>query len=382
MSYIRLEQVSKLFPGPRGQNIQAVTDLNLQVDRGEFLVIVGPSGCGKTTTLRLLSGLEEPSTGTIQMDGRLMNGIAPKHRDLAMVLQNPALYPHMTARENITFGLRLRNCPPAEIEQRLHRAAELLDLTDSLNRRPAELSGGQCQRVALGRALVRQPGIFLFDEPLSNLDPQMRNQLRGEIRRLHRRLEATSIYVTHDQIEAMTLGDRIAVMHQGTIRQVGSPHDVYRHPADLFVARFVGVPEINLFQGKLLEEGGVVWFQEQNDAPGVFPALKAACPQDSVATLKPHTGQSVVLGIRPDDLRSDAPAEGAESALIAGGIVEFIEGLGTEVHLHLRRGKQTLIARASAADRVVPDQAVSVRMNIRHAHFFEAGTGKSITCGS
>jgi multiple sugar transport system ATP-binding protein len=245
MARIIIEKLSKTFKGPGSDSIQAVDNVSLAVDDREFLALVGPSGCGKTTTLRLIAGLETPDRGTISIDGRIVNDLEPKERDVAMVFQTPALYPHMSVFENMAFGLKLRKCPRSEIEKRVTAAAEMLGLQDSLSRRPEELSGGQRQRVAIGRAIVRRPQIFLFDEPLSNLDAPLRTQMREEIARLHTALGATVIYVTHDQIEAMTLGQRVAVMHRGAIQQLGTPEEIYRRPANDFVAGFIGAMPMN-----------------------------------------------------------------------------------------------------------------------------------------
>jgi multiple sugar transport system ATP-binding protein len=240
-----IENLCKAFSAPTGDVIQAVDNVSFDVGDGEFLTLVGPSGCGKTTTLRLIAGLEKPDRGTISIDGSIANDLAPKERDVAMVFQNPALYPHLSVFENMAFGLKLRKCPRIEIERRVGAAAEMLGLNGTLNRRPEELSGGQRQRVAIGRAIVRRPRLFLFDEPLSNLDAPLRAQMREELARLHVELGATMIYVTHDQIEAMTLGQRVAVVHCGVIQQIGTPEEIYRRPADEFVAGFIGAMPMN-----------------------------------------------------------------------------------------------------------------------------------------
>src|SRR5436309_7043550 len=260
MARVVLENLSKRFTGPGGETIRALDKASLAIEERELLVLVGPSGCGKTTTLRLIAGLEEPTSGTVAIDGQVVNPVPPQDRDIAMVFQNYALYPHMSVYENMAFGLKLRKCPRAETDRRVKAAAELLGLTACLERKPQALSGGQRQRVALGRAIVRQPKVFLFDEPLSNLDPQMRAQMRAEISRLHRRLASTMIYVTHDPVEAMTLGERIAVMREGAIQQVAAPMELYRRPANLFVAGFIGWPPMNLFLGTVLEKGRALFF--------------------------------------------------------------------------------------------------------------------------
>jgi multiple sugar transport system ATP-binding protein len=381
---IVIEHLSKFFSGPRGENIRAVDDLSLTVEDGELLTVVGPSGCGKTTTLRLLSGLEEPSAGTITMDGQLMNGVEPKERDVAMVFQNPALYPHMTARENIGFGLQLRKCPRAELERRLQEAAELLNLTDCLDRRPAELSGGQCQRVALGRAIVRRPKVFLFDEPLSNLDPRSRSQLRAEILRLHKKLSATAVYVTHDQAEATMLGQRIAVMNEGRIQQVATPRELHRYPGNVFVAGFIGSPGMNFFEGILVPQGEFLRFEEQNSASeAAFQPLKVRCPKQWAKALKGYLGKSIRLGVRAEDTRylPDLQASGASDGEI-DGLVEFLEPTGGEIYLHLLRGGSPLVARTAGAESALAGQKVRLHVDLERAHCFDATTGNAIRCES
>ena len=384
MAFIVIEHLTKCFTGPRGQVIRAVDDLSLTVENGEFLTLVGPSGCGKTTTLRLVSGLDNPTSGSITIDGRSMEGVAPKDRDVAMVFQSPALYPHLTARENIGFGLRLRKCPRAELARRVQEAGELLNLTDCLDRRPAELSGGQCQRVALGRAIVRRPAVFLFDEPLSNLDPQMRIQLRAEIARLHKRLRATVIYVTHDQGEASMLGHRIAVMNQGIIQQVASARELYRHPRNLFVAEFIGSPGMNFFKGTIVTESGWLQFEGQNSKAGTnsYP-VKARCPERCAVALKGYVGKHVILGVRPEDLRhatdrKDIPHP--ESSILA--VVEFIEQSAGALFLHVRHGEAALVGLARSANQVSVGQTVGLEFDPTEARFFDPTTGAAISCES
>jgi len=381
---IVIEHLTKCFTGPRGEIIWALDDLSLTVENGELLALVGPSGCGKTTTLRLLSGLEDPTSGTITMDGRLLNGVTPKDRDVAMVFQNPALYPHLTARQNLGFGLRLRKCPRAELDRRVQEAAELLGLTDCLDQRPAELSGGQCQRVALGRAIVRRPRVFLFDEPLSNLDPQMRIQLRAEISRLHKRLAVTVIYVTHDQGEASMLGDRIAVMNQGIIQQVAAARELYFHPRNLFVAGFIGSPGMNFFKGSIVAEGQLLRFEEQNPrADAATNRFKASCPAHFVKALKGYTDKQLVLGIRPEDFRYAAGAQGSsppEGSILA--TVEFLEQACGAVFLHLRRCEMALVAQVRATDPVSVGQTVCLQFDPEKARFFDPTTSEAIPCES
>src|SRR6266702_3731404 len=260
-----IEHLSKVFTGPRGESIHAVVDASLSVEDKEFVVLVGPSGCGKTTTLRLIAGLEEASSGVISIDGKVVNDLAPRDRDIAMVFQNYALYPHMSVYENMAFGLKVRNHPKEEIDKRVKEAAEILDLLPCLDRKPAALSGGQRQRVAVGRAIVRQPKVFLFDEPLSNLDAKMRVQMRTELTKLHQRLQATMIYVTHDQTEAMTMGDRIVVINDGVVQQTDAPLVLYNEPVNLFVAGFLGSPPMNFVKGTLKGESDSFVFSEMGE---------------------------------------------------------------------------------------------------------------------
>ncbi|MDP9300476.1 MAG: sn-glycerol-3-phosphate ABC transporter ATP-binding protein UgpC [Actinomycetota bacterium] len=303
MAEVRLEHVTKRF----SEGVAALDDLTLEVADGEFLILVGPSGCGKTTALRLVAGLEKPTSGTIAIGGRIVNDVTPRDRDIAMVFQNYALYPHMTVYKNLAFGLKERHTPKPEIERRVREASAILGLDDLLRRRPAQLSGGQRQRVAMGRALVREPKAFLLDEPLSNLDAKLRVQMRAELKRIHQRLGITTIYVTHDQVEAMTLGDRIVVMSNGRVQQIGRPQEVYGRPANLFVAGFIGSPPMNLLRGR--GAGGRVEAGEL--------AFANAAEGD------------VAVGVRPEDLRS--AADGMPSFVFD---VDVVEPLGNEVVVH------------------------------------------------
>ena len=305
MAQVILDHVTKRF----GEDVAALDDLSLRIEDGEFLILVGPSGCGKTTALRIVAGLEKPTSGTITIGDREVNDVSPRDRDIAMVFQNYALYPHMTVYKNLAFGLKERKTPKPEIDRRVREASAMLGLDDLLKRRPAQLSGGQRQRVAMGRALVREPLAFLLDEPLSNLDAKLRVQMRAELKRIHQRLGITTIYVTHDQVEAMTLGDRIVVMSAGEVQQIGNPHDVYRHPANLFVAGFIGSPPMNLLRGRVaggrVEAGDLAF-----DRPGV--------PDGEVA-----------VGVRPEALT--VGADGLPSLEFR---VDVVEPLGDEVVVH------------------------------------------------
>ncbi|MBI4659320.1 MAG: sn-glycerol-3-phosphate ABC transporter ATP-binding protein UgpC, partial [Verrucomicrobia bacterium] len=295
MAKVIIENLAKTYAEKSGAGVRAVNNINLTVEDREFMVLVGPSGCGKSTTLRMIAGLEEISGGTISIDGRIVNNVLPKDRDIAMVFQNYALYPHMSAYDNMAFGLKLRKFPRAEIDARVREAATMLGLTDYLERRPKALSGGQRQRVAVGRAIVRKPKVFLFDEPLSNLDAKLRVQMRTEISKLHSRLGATMIYVTHDQVEAMTMGDRIVVMKDGLIQQIDTPLHLYNHPANRFVAGFIGSPSMNFMEGRLSADGnGGLIFDEGS--------VRLQISKKYDRYLHDHIGKEVVFGIRPEDI--------------------------------------------------------------------------------
>jgi multiple sugar transport system ATP-binding protein len=372
-----IERLSKRFPGANGLTVRAVNDLSFSVPDQEMLVLVGPSGCGKTTTLRLLAGLEQPSAGTTSIDGSSMEGVLPKDRNVAMVFQSPALYPHLTVYENMAFGLRLRKCPKSELAQRVREAAETLGLMDCLERLPMALSGGQRQRVALGRALVRRPGVFLFDEPLSNLDPALRNQMRLEIVRLHRKFKTTSIYVTHDQAEAMTLGDRVAVMKDGKLEQLAPPLTLYQQPANLFVARFFGSPPMNVLHGRLLREGQRTFFEERSPdgaAPG--KGLRLDVPALALARLPNGALGPLIVGLRPEHL--GAEAEDQTDGQTVNGLVDLIEAIGAETFLHVNCSGKVFIARSPGAPRVVVGQRIQLRFDMSQAHFFDAATEQAL----
>ncbi len=361
MADVVLEAVSKIYPGP----VTAVRDFSLAVRDREFMVFVGPSGCGKSTTLRMIAGLETVSAGTISIGGRVVNDLPPKHRDIAMVFQNYALYPHMTVRENMAFGLRLRKVPRADIARRVAEAAAILGLQEYLDRRPKALSGGQRQRVALGRAIVRQPKAFLFDEPLSNLDAKMRVQMRAELRALHARLEATMIYVTHDQVEAMTLGDRIAVLNDGVIQQTAAPLELYDQPATLFVAGFIGTPPMNLVRGALRGAGAGLRFEA--------PPLSLPVTGPARARLAPCLDTPAVLGIRPEHLALAADAPGAPTVRAR---IEMIEPLGASTHLHLAAGPHAFIAAADPHRRHALGETVELAFRPDRLRFFDAASGR------
>lgn len=359
MATVALTDICKRYP----KGGLAVDDFTLAVADGEFLVLVGPSGCGKSTTLRMIAGLEEITSGRLEIDGRVVNDVPPKDRDIAMVFQNYALYPHMTVYDNMAFGLKLRHLPRKEIDARVRETAETLGLTDYLKRLPKQLSGGQRQRVAVGRAIVRKPKVFLFDEPLSNLDAKMRVEMRTEIRRLHRRLGATMIYVTHDQVEAMTMGDRIVVMQGGRIQQVAPPLEVYRWPANRFVAGFIGTPPMNMLDGVLSRSpsGGTLFI-----APDVSIPLPSSLQE----------GAKVTLGFRPESL--SVPAAGRGGCSICG-TVEAVEPMGaeTDVHLSLPGGRR-FTARLAPDTAPRPGDSLVLGLDTSRLSVFDAATGERI----
>jgi multiple sugar transport system ATP-binding protein len=379
MARVVLENLTKVFPGPGGGPVRAVQGVSLAVEEKECLALVGPSGCGKTTLLRMIAGLEEPTSGTVAIDGQVVNDVAAKDRQVAMVFQHHALYPHLSAYENLAFGLRLRKCPPAEIERRVNAAAQALGLTGCLERRPRELSGGQHQRVALGRALVRQPKVFLLDEPLSNLDVPMRAQLRAEIARLQARLGTTAVYVTHDQAEAMMLGQRLAVMKEGVIQQVAEPGVVYRHPANLFVAGFIGFPAMNFFEGKIVQGSGALLFEEQAPAGASAPGRLALPLANSTAErMKNWAERTVILGIRPEHIALGTAVPDSPLAQTTEALVEVVQPMGAESYLNLAGMAQSFVARVPATERVRALQRVSLVFDMGRAHFFDAVTERAI----
>jgi multiple sugar transport system ATP-binding protein len=361
MAAVSLDKLRKVYPNG---NV-GVDAASFDIADGELLVLVGPSGCGKTTLLRMIAGLESISGGSLSIDGRVVNDVAPKDRDIAMVFQNYALYPHMTVAENLGFGLRLRGHKQADIDRRVAEAARTLELDSRLTSKPAALSGGQRQRVALGRALVRNPKVFLLDEPLSNLDAKLRLSMRVEIARLHRQLKATMIYVTHDQIEAMTLGQRIVVLNGGVVQQIDTPMNLYQRPANLFVAGFVGSPAMNLLRGKLtFDRGWSLVGSEGNVALGE-PAQAAGW--------KPWLDREVVLGVRPEDLQ---PMDASGAVLTAQ--VEVVEPVGNEIFLNMRRGGQVLVSRVSP--RALPELGSHMPLGLatERLHLFDAADGARI----
>ena len=368
MARVVLEELGKDFVGPQGEIISAVRQINLTVEDGELLVIVGPSGSGKTTLLRLIAGLEHPTRGRVLLDGKIANDLTPQDRDIALVFQHHALYPHLTVRENLALGLRLRRRPNAEIEQRVAEAAALLGLTSLLERLPRALSGGERQRVAIGRAVVRRPRGFLFDEPLGLLDAPLRTQLRHEIAKLQRHVHTTLVYVTHDQGEALALGRRIAVINRGTIEQCAEPWELYQRPANLFVAGFIGSPGMNLLPGTLAGDGGELVFRDE--AAGWTCRIHPA----RVAKLPPHLGRSVIMGLRPEHLMVSSPDAAPAEVGALSATVESVEATGPELILRLLAGGRTLLARVPADAGWTPGQVVSVALDTRAASFFDAAS--------
>ena len=362
MAGVTLEKVCKRYG-----DVSVIEDLDLAIADREFMVLVGPSGCGKTTVLRMIAGLEEVSAGTIAIGERAVQSLPPKDRDIAMVFQNYALYPHMTIRENLEFGLKMRKTPPAEIERLVADAAQTLGMAQLLDRTPRQLSGGQRQRVALGRALVRKPAVFLFDEPLSNLDAKLRVQMRAEIKKLQRLLGTTTVYVTHDQIEAMTMGSRIAVMRDGRIQQVGEPLEIYQYPANLFVAHFIGSPPMNFLRATL-ERGG---------AAAAAGGLTLPLPP-SVRPAARGEGRKVVLGIRPENV-VDASVGGRGPTASLPVEVEFVEPLGDEIIVHGRFGEEVLVFKLGPHR--VPDAGsrLNVAIELDTMHVFDAETELRMT---
>ena len=374
MASVTLSHVFKRFdaPGKGAVKTVAVNDLSLEIRDREFMVLVGPSGCGKTTALRMIAGLEEASDGDINIGERRVNTVPPKDRDIAMVFQNYALYPHMSVRENMAFGLKLRKVPAEEIQRRVQDAAAQLGLEPLLARRPAQRSGGQRQRVALGRAIVREPQVFLMDEPLSNLDAQLRVQTRAELIKMHRRLGITTVYVTHDQVEAMTMGDRIAVMSGGVLQQVAAPLEIYNHPVNLFVAGFIGTPSMNFLKGTVKKTASGY----QIDC-GSF-AL--AAPVSRAALLEAWAGKAVILGVRPSDMFDkslrDAPA--VVDGNVVRTAVDVSEPMGDIVTLYLTAGVHSLVATLDAETSAKDGQALDVVVDLEKTHLFDPSTEKAI----
>ena len=363
MASVTYDHVTKKF-----NETTAINDLNIAIEDKEFLVLVGPSGCGKTTTLRMVAGLEEITSGEIAIGDRVVNDLPPKDRDIAMVFQNYALYPHMSVYDNMAFGLKMRKFPKPEIQKRVQDAAEILGIQDLLKRKPRQLSGGQRQRVAVGRAIVRHPQVFLFDEPLSNLDAKLRVQMRVELKRLHERLETTAIYVTHDQVEAMTLGSRVVVMKDGWVQQVGEPMEIYAKPQNRFVAGFIGSPSMNFIPVTLTNGGGALFAE----AAGI----KIKVPPQMTQGLMPYKGQGVTLGVRPEDLRVGASSDSADLSFEA--MVEVVEPLGAEILLDTKAANQQVVARVEPSVKTRSHEKIRLSFVPDRIHFFDAKTEQVI----
>jgi multiple sugar transport system ATP-binding protein len=382
MASVKLEGIRKIYQG-QTEHV-AVHGVDLDVADGEFIVLVGPSGCGKSTTLRMIAGLESITAGTLSIDGRIVNDVPPKNRDIAMVFQNYALYPHMSVRDNLAFALKLRKTSDDEIEKRVSKAAEILGITEYLARKPKALSGGQRQRVALGRAIVREPKVFLFDEPLSNLDAQLRVQMRREIAKLHTDLRATMIYVTHDQVEAMTLGDRIVVMNKGHVQQIDTPMNLYDHPMNRFVAGFIGSPGMNFVDGALVNGDSRVQFVADGDS------FSLDLPPGLIERMKGFEGQAVTLGIRPEDVsvtpEAGPPLFTGESTIVhppitAPARLELVEALGNEAFVYSSVGKYSVTARVAPRPFPDPGSPITLAFDLAKAHFFDRNTGERIGRG-
>jgi multiple sugar transport system ATP-binding protein len=361
-----LRHVKKVFSG----DVHAVDDVTFGVENKEFVVIVGPSGCGKSTTLRLIAGLETASEGDIYIGDKKVNNIPPKDRDIAMVFQNYALYPHMSVYENMAFGLKLKKYPNEEISARVREAAAILGLENLMHRKPRELSGGQRQRVAVGRAIVRKPKVFLFDEPLSNLDSKLRVTMRAELHRLHIRLQSTMIYVTHDQTEAMTLGDRIVVMKDGVIQQIDTPTNVYNKPVNKFVASFIGNPPMNFIEGRVVKKDGKLYFEEG--------LIKVKMVESMCGSLEEYADKRVIMGLRSEDVYdklfvSEAPPENAVTMTC-----ELVEHLGSDVYIHMNTGKSVMVARVTGDANPQINQDMDLVFDMSKAHFFDKTTEKTI----
>jgi multiple sugar transport system ATP-binding protein len=363
MATVNLKNICKIYDG----NVKAVDSVNIDIEDKEFCVLVGPSGCGKSTTLRMVAGLEDITSGDLLIDNKRVNDVPPKDRDIAMVFQNYALYPHMSVYDNMAFGLKIRKFPKEDIDQRVREAAKILDIEELLERKPKALSGGQRQRVAVGRAIVRQPKVFLFDEPLSNLDAKLRVQMRAEISGLHNRLQATMIYVTHDQVEALTMADKIVVMKSGIIQQIGKPLELYNEPVNKFVAGFIGSPPMNFLIVKVEAEGSDIFVNE-----GSF---RLKVNEKQAKLLKSYVGKNVTFGIRPEDVQY---AESAIADKTIVGTVTVVEPLGSETHVYVSTSKAQVVGKIAPEFTVKPNNKISLIPDLAKAKFFDFETELSI----
>ena len=371
MSSVTLKGIYKKYAG----GVTAVSDFNLDIEDKEFIILVGPSGCGKSTTLRMIAGLEEITEGELYIDGKLVNDIPPKERDIAMVFQNYALYPHMTVFENMSFGLKLRKMPKDEIKRRVEEAAQILEIEHLLDRKPAALSGGQRQRVALGRAIVRNPKVFLLDEPLSNLDAKLRTAMRSELAKLHRKLATTFIYVTHDQTEAMTMGTRIVVMKDGFVQQIAAPQYLFENPANLFVATFIGTPQMNTCEGTIVDEGGTTYITFGDGCKVALPENKGRKPE-----VLAYAGKKILFGIRPNDIHADQAYITQFPDRTIEATVDLTELLGAESNLYLTNGDNqfTAVINTGTSNCKMGDK-IRVYFDTSKIHIFDYDTEKTIT---
>ena len=358
MAQVVLENVFKSFG-----KVEAVKDFNLNIDDKEFLVLVGPSGCGKSTTLRIVAGLEDPDSGQVFIGDQRVNHLPPKDRNISMVFQDYALFPHLSVHDNIGFGMKVRKFPKPEIEKRVNEAAAILGIEDLLERKPKELSGGQRQRVAVGRAIVRNPSVFLFDEPLSNLDAKLRVQMRGELSRLHDQLNTTMIYVTHDQVEAMTMGTKIVIMRQGIIEQVGPPMELYDRPANQFVASFIGSPSMNFVPATILAKDSDLYIDTKS--------FQLLIPPHKATYLKDHVGKDVTFGIRAEDLQNKPFSQENIEKTTIETVIDVIEPLGWEIHLEVLAGEHILVARVEPRAKLKLHQKINLYVNMDMIHIFE-----------
>ncbi|MEA1926582.1 MAG: sn-glycerol-3-phosphate ABC transporter ATP-binding protein UgpC [Candidatus Auribacterota bacterium] len=366
MAGVQVKNIKKVYPG----GVTAVHKASLEIADREFVALVGPSGCGKSTFLRMIAGLESITEGEIYIGDRLVNDLLPRDRNIAMVFQNYALYPHMTVRQNLGFSLKLRKEPRDEVEKKVNAAAEILEITPLLDRKPKQLSGGQRQRVAVGRAIVRDPDVFLFDEPLSNLDAKLRVQMRAEISRLHRRLDATMIYVTHDQVEAMTMGDRIVVLKDGIIHQVAPPIELYHRPVDKFVAGFIGSPPMNFIEGKVIAEGDKLFF----DA-GDFRLLVA---DEQMEALKKYQDKEIIFGIRPEDIYLATHNGDKYPGSRLEAMVEVVEPMGAEMYVYFRAGEDKFVGRIMVRKYIKVGEKIDLALDMSKTHFFDPETEKNL----
>ena len=373
MASITLEGIGKTYPG----DVVAVTDFNMEIADKEFVVLVGPSGCGKSTTLRMIAGLEDITEGSLYIDGQLVNKVPPKDRDIAMVFQNYALYPHMTVFDNMSFGLKIRKTPRDEIKRRVTEAAKILEIENLLKRKPAALSGGQRQRVALGRAIVRNPKVFLLDEPLSNLDAKLRTAMRAELSKLHAKLQTTFVYVTHDQTEAMTMGTRIVVMKDGFTQQIAPPQELFDRPCNLFVATFIGTPQMNISEALLERQAGVTYLsfgEEGNKTRLALPDWKADKPE-----VLAYAGKTVTFGIRPNDIHAESEYVARFPNRAVTAYVDFVEHLGAESNVFIKASGASFVAVVDSKISMEAGKIVTMAFDTDAMHLFDSETGKTIT---